>query len=192
MTDRYLILRPYLVNLFQDGLRFDPKGVRTFIDCAFDVVKCAEKVVEAQDGLFAAEKCFENSLTRLYDFELTDVGFIKVTLAEFMVFFYTLDHRVELHAKKYPFFGREERRTLDKFRDVVGRVAEKVKLGRGGPTFYEFLRKMLPLEDKWLAWKNRKCVDSVFRRSPAQLGKRGVTRRLRPVRRHRGKDPRPA
>lgn len=188
MTDRYQIIRPYLTNLFQDHLRFDPKAVRTFIDSGFDVVKSAEKFVEANDGVFGNERVFENSLAKLYDFELADIGFIKVTLIEFMIFFYTLDHKIELHAKKYPFFGREDRRTLDKLRDVVGRVAEKIKLGRNSPSFYEFVRKMLQLEDRWVNWKNKKCVEPLWKRSPVELGKRGITRRLRPVRWHRGKN----
>lgn len=178
ITSRYITLRSYLVNLFQEGLRFDAKSIRNFIDCGFDVIKCMEKVVESHDGVFGVERCFENGLTRLYDSEFTDIGFIKVTLAESLILFYTLDHKVELHEKKYPLFSREDRRSLDKLRDIVIRVSEKIKLGRHGPTYHDFMRKMIPLEDKWLVWKNRKCVDTVFKRPPTQLAKRGVIRRL--------------
>lgn len=233
MAAKYLTVRPYLANIFQDNLRFDPRSLTTFFNYSFDLVKLAEQFVDARGGGLGDERFSQNPRTRIYESELFDISFIRLLLVEYLILFQTLELKIENYERKYPNFGQEAKITLKKFKGVVARVAEKiivmeskaeiegtgdensfsdgkmtlkaiqgmdvnpqtgeyVKRGQGVDTqggqtlrisktvlsFSEYMRKMLVLEEKWIAWKNNKCTGSVFKSGAPELKRRLIKRRF--------------
>lgn len=126
MAAKYFMVRPYLGNIFQDSLRFDPRSLTTFFNYSFDLVKLAEQFIDSRGGNFGEERFSYNPRIRIYESELFDISFIRMLLVEYMILFQTLDSKIDNYEKKYPNFGQEAKVTLKKFKAVVARVAEKM------------------------------------------------------------------
>lgn len=176
LVERYLALRPYLTNIFREGLRFDKQSVVKFCENATELLRQVEKTSSASSQL--ADCTSKNPFTKFYECEFCDPSFIRVLLAEFTIMFHTIENRIELHTGKYPLFGKEEKRGLEKVREFLKKINEKVRLEKNGVQFDEFLKRMLDLELKWIDWKNRKCAGQIFKRDSVELQKRFFKRQF--------------
>lgn len=74
MGNKYIDARPYLVNIFQKGLRFDQRSFQAFFEQRLELVKTAEQFVDSYGGSFVDEPLSLNPITKLYGVERATSG----------------------------------------------------------------------------------------------------------------------
>ena len=175
MYDKYSFIRPYITNIFSENLKFDSSSCRRFVDSISDILKFIDDTTT-----YNANEEFKlgNPGTKFHECEFYDMSFIKVFLVELLVFFYTIENKLELHIQKYPIFGKYEKRGLEKIRENLKRLCQKFETKKKSTNIEEFVGCLLKLEDKWLDWKNKKSVGQIFKLEKVVLQKSKVIRRL--------------
>lgn len=107
---------------------------------------------------------------------------MRVVLTKYLLFLQIAEQQVEIHIGKYPLFGKEEKRSFEKLKELVYKICDRIKISKSSLTLTDFMKKILAIEQKWIEWKNKKAVDPIFKQPRVELKKSIFTRKFQRIR----------